>query len=252
MRRLVFCLDALPALRHATGADIDVAAAATLAELAGADAVRLGIDDALKPVTEHDLNEVRRAARGFELRMPVNPSLVKIALEARPDRVLLAAGARDGGDGSVGATPFGMAGRALDLGAGGSGIGGKRNPLAPVMRPLAEAGIETWLRIVPRLEAVKAAHREGAIGVEMFTGGLVDLPRAEREAELAALRDAVRLASKLRMSIGIGGGLGYRTVVEVLDDAAAVAGVAVGREVVSRAILVGLDRALRDLKKLVG
>jgi len=246
--RLVFALDALPALRQATGAAIDVAAAATLAELAGVDAVRLGIDDALKPATEHDVSEVRRSARGFELRMPPNPGLVKIALEARPDRVLLASGTREGLEGF---SSVGTGGRALDLGSGSDGKSGNRNPLAPVMRPLAEAGIETWLRIAPRLEAVKTAHTEGAFGVEIFTGDIVDLPRAERETELEALRDAVRLASKLRMAIGLGGGLGYRNVSEMLDGSPAIGGVAVGREVVSRAILVGLDRALRDLKQRV-
>ena len=151
--RLVFALDALPALRQATGAAIDVAAAATLAELAGVDAVRLGIDDALKPVSEHDVSEVRRSARGFELRMPPNPGLVKIALEARPDRVLLASGAREGLETL---SSVGTGGRALDLGSGSGGKAGSRTPLAPVMRPLAEAGIETWLRIAPRLDAVKA------------------------------------------------------------------------------------------------
>ncbi len=243
--RLVFELDALPALRQAAGAEIDICAAATIAELAGVSAVRIGIDDTLKPVTEVDVSELRRAARGFELRMPVHPGLVKVALEARPDRVLLAASGREGLEG---ASMVGRAGRALNLGsAGGKGA----PPLAPVMRPLAEAGIETWLRIAPRIEAVKAAHREGAAGVEFFTGGIVDLPRAERETELEALREAVRMASKQRMSIGIGGGLGYRSVLEVLEGAPAIGGIAVGREVVSRAILVGLDRALRDMKQLV-
>ncbi len=228
---------------------MDLAAAATLAELAGVDAVRLGIDDALKPVTEHDVSEVRRSVPGFELRMPLNPGLVKIALQARPDRVLLAAGAREGLDGF---SSVGMAGRALDLGSGrGDAKGGNRSRLATVMRPLAEAGIETWLRIAPRMDAVKAAHVEGAPGVEIFTGGIVDLPRAERDTELEALREAVRLASKLGMSIGLGGGLGYRTVSEMLEGAPAVSSVAVGREIVSRAILVGLDRALRDWKKLL-
>jgi pyridoxine 5-phosphate synthase len=243
--RLVFELDALPALRQATGADIDLAAAATLAELAGVDSVRLGIDDALKPVNEHDVNEVRRAAQGFELRMPLNPGLVKIALQARPDRVLLAASGRGGLDG------VSLAGRALDLGSGRGARGENRTRLAPVMRPLAEAGIDTWLRVAPRLDAVKAAHVENATGVEIFTGGIVDLPRAERDTELESLRETVRLASKLGMSIGLGGGLGYRSLSEVLEGAPAVGTVAVGREVVSRAILVGLDRALRDLKKLV-
>jgi len=240
--RLVFVLDALAALRQATGADVDVAAAATLAELAGVGAVRIGIDDALQPVTQQDVNAVRRSARSFELRMPAHPGLVKIALEARPDLVVLSAASRDG-SGTSAAT--GAASRALDLGAG------KGGSLATVMRPLAEAGIETWLRIVPRIDAVVAAYREGAAGVELFTGGIVDLPRSERATELEALRDSVRMASKREMSIGIAGGLGYRSVTELLDGAPAVGTVAVGREVVSRAILVGLDRALRDMRQLV-
>ena len=52
------------------------------------------------------------------------------------------------------------------------------------------------------------------------------------------------------MAIGVGGGLDYRTLPEVLDGAPAAGRVAVGRGVVARAILVGLDRALRDLRKL--
>ena len=111
--RLVFALDALPALRQATGADVDVAAASTLAELAGSGTgFALGIDDTLKPVSEHDVSEVRRSARDFELRMPVNPGLVKIALEAQPNLVLLVGGGVDGLDGSSIAT----AGRPLDIG----------------------------------------------------------------------------------------------------------------------------------------
>lgn len=205
-----------------------------LAELAGADAVRLGIDEVMKPVSEEDVAAARRSARGFELRMPANPGLIKVALEARPQRVVLAAGSREGA----------ARGGALDLRA-------KSAALAPVLRPLEEARIPVSLRIAPRLEAVKAAHGEGATGVDLYTGGLVDLPARERAAELDALRDAVRLAAKLRMSIGLGGGLGFRTLADVLDAAPAAERIAVGRAALSRALLVGLDRALRDLLALL-
>ncbi len=71
MRQLVLALDALPSLRDAIDAtDIDIAAAAILAELAGVDAIRLGINEDLKPVREEDVQEARRAARVLELRMP--------------------------------------------------------------------------------------------------------------------------------------------------------------------------------------
>jgi len=61
----------------------------------------------------------------------------------------------------------------------------------------------------------------------------------------------VRLASKLQLAIGLGGGLSYATLREVLAAAPAVESVAIGRAAVVRALLVGLERALRDLRPLV-
>ena len=222
-------------LREVThSGDVGVAAAVTLAELAGVDSVRLGVDDELKPVAESDVLNARRAARRFELRMPASPGLLKVALEARPDRVLLAASARDGG----------WAGGPLNPRT-------SAEPLAPVMHGLLEAGIPVSLRVHPTLDAVKAAHAERATGVELFTAAILDLPETERKAELEALADAVRLAAKLRLRISIGGGLGYATVSEVLDCVPATECVAVGRAAISRALLVGMDRAIRDLRAAV-
>ena len=91
-RRLVIALDGLACLRDATASpDVDLAAAATLAELAGVDGVRLGVGEDLKPVREEDLAEARRAVRRLELRMPPAQGLLRVALGTRPDRVLLAA-----------------------------------------------------------------------------------------------------------------------------------------------------------------
>ena len=222
-------------LREAThSGEVDLAAAATLAELAGVDAVRLGIDETLKPIRESDVQDARRAVRNLELRMAVSPGLLKIALEARPDRVLLGASAQDGG----------WAAGPLDFHAGTA-------PLTPVMRGLEEARIPVSLRVSPRLDSVKAAHGNGATGVELFTGAILDLPEAERKVELEALGDAARLAAKLRLRIGVGGGLGYRTFHEVLDAAPAIEWIAVGRAAIARSLLVGLDRALRDLREAI-
>ena len=235
MRQLVLALDALPSLRDAIAAeDVDLAAAALLAELAGVDAIRLSVNEELKPVREEDVQEARRAARVLELRMPPSSSLLKVALEARPDRVVLAAGS-SGRRGPAG--PVDLRGRSV--------------PLEPVVRTLGEAGIATVAVVGSDLESVKRAHGHGVAGVEFYTGATVDLPPAERRGELERLGDAVRLASKLQLRIGLGGGLGYRTLAEVLAAAPAVESVTVGRSALVRAVLVGLDRALRDLKALV-
>jgi pyridoxine 5-phosphate synthase len=235
-RRLIVALDGLPSLRDATAsADVDLAAAATLAELAGVDAVRLGVSEDLKPVREDDLAEARRAVRCFELRMPPVPGLLRVALGLRPDRVLLSA---DGRDGRSPSAPVDLRGRP--------------QPVEAAVRALAEAGIPVGAVVAPDLETVKYAHGTGVAAVELHTGAIVDLPGAERMAALQRLADAVRLASKLRLAVGVGGGLGFRSVGEVLAASPALESVAVGRAAVARAMLVGMDRAVRDLRTLVG
>lgn len=234
MRRLSLCLDSLPALREAAGGvQIDLLAAAALAELAGVSALRLGIGEDLRPVAEADVHALRRCVQVLELRMAASQSLLKIALETRPDSVVLAAEAWEGS----------LAARPVEL-RSQSGV------LAPTIRSLEEAGIAVTMLVTPSIDAVKAAHGLGVGGVELYTGATVDLPIAERRPKLESLGDAARLAGKLRMSVGIGGSLNYRSVSEVLA-AAPGASVSVGRALVARSLLVGIDRAARDLLALI-
>lgn len=236
MRALILELDALPTLREAmSAADVDLPAAATLAELAGVDAVRLGVTRDLKPVREEDLQDLRRSARRLELRMPPSETLLGVALATQPDRVLLASDHREG---RAAAAP-------LDVRQEVAG-------LAPVTRALMDAGISVHALVPPALDAVKRIHAEGLAGVELYTGALVDLPGPERERALVELGDAARLAAKLKLRLGLGGGLGYRSAPEVLAAAPAAERVAVGRAAVTRSLLVGLDQALRDLRALLG
>jgi len=232
VRRLTLSLDGLAALRDATGSrELDLAAAVTLAGLAGVDGVRLGVIEELRPVRETDVTECRRAARQLELRMAPTPALVKVALEARPDRVVLSNHA------SGGSAPLDLRGRSVAL--------------DPVVRTLAEAGIPTAALVTPDLEAVKSVHGESIPGIEFYTGSIVDLPDSERRVELERLGDAVRLAAKLHMSIGVGGALSFRSLPEVLEACPAADSVCVGRAALGRALLVGIDRTVRDLRALV-
>jgi len=124
--------------------------------------------------------------------------------------------------------------------------------VAPMARTLREAGIAVAVCVPPDLGSVKALHAEGIGDVEFYTGAIVDLPARERALELERLGDAVRLASKLHLGIGVAGGLGQRNVRELLEAAPAVRTIVVGRAAVGRALLVGLDRALRDLRAAIG
>jgi pyridoxine 5-phosphate synthase len=228
--RIVVSLDSWSALRDFAGDDqSELGKAASLAELAGVDSLRLGIQEDLSPVRESDVVQLRAAARSLELRMPISQTLVKLALATRPDRVVLV-GDRHAATGPVPPIDARVAGAAL----------------ASVLRSLGEARIRTSVRVTPDLDAVRAAHVQGVADVELFTGWLVDLPEPERRAALVGLGDAARLASKLRMGMALAGGLDDRNLREVIDAAPSAERIVLGRGLARRALLVGLDRAVRD------
>ena len=84
--------------------------------------------------------------------------------------------------------------------------------------------------------------------IELFTGHLIDLPDAERRAALVGFGDTARLASKLRLRHAVAGGLDDRNVGEVLASAPSLERMVFGRGLARRAMLTGLDRAIRDLR----
>ena len=230
--RIVLSLDSWSSLRDFAGDDrSDLGAAASLAEIAGVESLRLSINEDLVPVREADVDTLRRAARSMELRMPVSQNLLKVPLEARPDRVVLV-GERHAASGPAPPVDARVSGSALGI----------------VLRSLEDAGIATSVRVAPELDAIRAVHAQGVSDVELFTGYLVDLPESERRGALVTLGDTTRLASKLRMGIAVAGGLDDRNLQEVLGAAPSAERVVFGRGLARRALLVGLDRAIRDLR----
>jgi pyridoxine 5'-phosphate synthase PdxJ len=230
--QIVLSLDSWPALRDFAADDrAELGAAASLAEIAGVDSLRLSINEDLMPVREADVVALRRAARSLELRMPVSQNLLKVPLEARPDRVVLVGDRLE----TTGPAP------PVDVRVAGLGLG-------IILKSLEDAGISTSVRIAPQVDAIRAIHAHGVKDVELFTGYLVDLPEAERRGALTTLGDTARLASKLRLGIAVAGGLDDRTVQEVLEAAPSAERVVFGRGLARRALLVGLDRAVRDFR----
>ena len=95
---------------------------------------------------------------------------------------------------------------------------------------------------------MKTAHTLGLSDIEFYTGDLVDLPARERRSELERLGDAARIAAKLRIAIGAAGGLDFANVREILVAAPVAERIVVGRALIARAMLVGIDRAVRDFR----
>jgi pyridoxine 5'-phosphate synthase PdxJ len=232
-RALCVSFDAVALAGASARLSARLTAAAALAELAGADRIRIGVREDLAPVGAGELRDLRRAARQLELRIAPVPALVKCALEVRPERVLLAA-----------EPPLGLPAGPLDVAAWSAGLAG-------VLRTLRESGIEAALLVAPTLEAVKAARAVDAGAVELATTVLVDLPARERRDALVALGDAARLAAKLRLAAGVGGGLELPTLAALLEAAPVLEWVSAGRGPVERALLVGMERAVRDWRERI-
>lgn len=231
-RSLVVDCDPIALLRDASSGEPRLAAFALAVELAGADGVRVSVQETLRPVRESDLYDLRRVVRRLELQLAPTPSLLKLALEVRPDRVVLASEP----------TAARRVGSPLDAAA-------LRTATPLAARALREAGIPTWARIAPDPESVKLVRAADVTGVELATAGTVDLPETERAAALERVADAARIAGKLRLSLAAGGGLAAGRLYGLLAAAPGIEQVVVGRALASRALFVGLERAVRELRE---
>jgi pyridoxine 5-phosphate synthase len=119
--------------------------------------------------------------------------------------------------------------------------------IRPLVKTLQDAGIEVSLFIDAELEQVKEAHKLDARAVEINTAAWAEAVDARsREAALRKLTDAVRLARKLGLHAHAGHGLDYRNVgpVAALTE---ITELNIGHAIVARAVLVGMERAVREM-----
>lgn len=235
MRFLTANLDAAALLRDASGGEEPrLPHLAVAAEMGGADAVRLSANESLMPVHESDLYDLRRVARCFELCVVPTPSLLKLVLELRPDRVVLA---DDIQPGSLHAAPLSPA--------------AIRERAVPALRALTEAVIPACVRIPPDLDAVKALHGAGAAAIEIATTETMEGPEPEWPRGFSEINDTTRLAARLRIPIGVGGLLDGRSAAQLIAAAPALNGACAGRRLVAAAQLVGMERAVREFRAAI-
>ena len=213
----------------------DPVAAALLAELAGADQITIHLREDRRHIQERDLQVMRKTvATRLNLEMAATQEMVKIAYETKPDVATLVPERRE------------------ELTTeGGLDVVGGRDAVRRVVKTLRDAEIRVSLFIDPDLDQVKAAHRAEAEVVELHTGRYCDARLAsDRRKELSRLIDACKAAAKLGLEVAAGHGLNYENVVPV----AAIPEIEelnIGHSIVGRAVLVGFERAVREMKALV-
>jgi pyridoxine 5-phosphate synthase len=233
MPRLGVNIDHVATLRQARGGrEPDPVWAAVLCELAGADAITVHLREDRRHIQDRDVRLLRETVRvRLNLEMSVAPEIVTFALQTRPEQVTL------------------VPERRTELTTeGGLDVAGQFDRVAPVVERCRDAGLEVSLFIDPDPAQVEAAHRAGAKAVELHTGRYADAPTPRDQArELGAL--AIAGAETIARGLGLhaGHGLNYQNVgpVALIDG---MLELNIGHSIVSRAVLVGMDAAIREMK----
>lgn len=229
-------VDHVATIRQARGInEPDPVTAAALAELAGAECITVHLREDRRHIQDRDVELLRQTVKTrLNLEMAATEEMIGIALKVLPDSVTLVPEKRE------------------ELTTeGGLDVVQLRAGLKEQVATLRQGGILVSLFIDPDLEQIKAAHRVGAEAIELHTGSYCEASEgAERKAELAKLEAAVRAGRKLGLQINAGHGLNYVNV----RDIVALNGVQelnIGHSIVSRAVLVGMDRAVREMVALL-
>jgi pyridoxine 5-phosphate synthase len=214
----------------------NVLAAARLAEQAGVDAITVHLREDRRHIQEADVRELARAILiPLNLEMAATLAMTKQALRIKPEEVCLVPESREE------ITTEGGLDVAVDV---------KR--LRSVIAKLHSAKIEVSTFIDADLKQVEAAHRVGAQTVELHTGGYANATtRSARRKELARHGRAAAFANEAGLRVNAGHGLHYCNVREYIEDVPHLHTLNIGHAIISRAIFVGLELAVREMRELL-
>jgi pyridoxine 5-phosphate synthase len=236
MARLGVNIDHVATLRQARGGlDPDPLAAAVLVELAGADGIVVHLREDRRHIQDRDLQLLRQIVRTkLDMEMAADDAMAKVALNVKPDLVTLVPEKR----------------QELTT-EGGLEIIGQRDRIQGIISLLHDGGIPVSVFIEPDLNQIKAAHKISADFVELHTGRYANATRSkEADAEFDAITQSAKLAYKLGMGVNAGHGLNYRNV-KRLTHITEIVEYNIGHSIVARAVLIGLEQAVKEMKALV-
>ncbi|HEY9780669.1 MAG TPA: pyridoxine 5'-phosphate synthase [Leptolyngbyaceae cyanobacterium] len=213
----------------------DPVAAASLAELAGADGITVHLREDRRHIQDRDVRLLRQTVRThLNLEMAATDEMVAIALDVKPDYVTLVPEKRE-----------------EVTTEGGLDIAGQIDRLALVVDKLQTANIPVSLFIDANKSQIEASVKVKAKFIELHTGTYAEAAdEASREQELAVLAKGCEQAKAAGLRVNAGHGLTYWNVYPV----ACLPGMEelnIGHTIISRAALVGLERAVREMKQAI-
>ena len=210
----------------------DPVAAAVLAELGGADGITVHLREDRRHIQDRDVHLLRQTVRShLNLEMAPTDEMVAIALEIKPDYVTLVPEKRE-----------------EVTTEGGIDIVANRDRFTAIVEKLQGVAIPVSWFIDAEPEQIEAAAATGAKFIELHTGKYADATDEESRAkELAALETGTEIAIAAGLRVNAGHGLTYWNVYPVANIPG-MEELNIGHTIVSRAVLVGMERAVREMK----
>lgn len=213
----------------------DPVAAAVLAELAGADGITVHLREDRRHMQDRDVRLLRQTVRThLNLEMAATDEMVAIALDIKPDYVTLVPERRE-----------------EVTTEGGLDVAGQVDRMKAVVSTLQGADIPVSLFIDAAADQIEASAQVRAQFIELHTGPYAEAKgERDRDQELNILAQGTAQAIALGLRVNAGHGLTYWNTTPV----ARIPGMEelnIGHSIISRAVLVGLERAVREMKALI-
>jgi pyridoxine 5-phosphate synthase len=235
MPQLGVNIDHVATLRQARKTyEPDPVAAAVLAELGGADGITIHLREDRRHIQDRDLRLLRETVTSrLNLELSVADEIVSIACQVKPDQATIVPERRE-----------------EVTTEGGLDVATHQAATARAIERLHAAGIFVSLFLDPDPRQIELARQLGAEAVELHTGQYALARDAAQTEQLVSLTTAGKLITDLGLRLHAGHGLNYYNVVPVARIPQ-MHELNIGHAIVSRAVLVGLERAVREMKTLL-
>jgi pyridoxine 5-phosphate synthase len=213
----------------------DPVSAALFAEMAGADGITVHLRGDRRHIQERDVRLLREAIKTrLNVEMAASAETIKLITTIKPDTATLVPERRE-----------------EITTEGGLDVALNASILSRSVASLMESGISVSLFVDPDLDQIKACQKTGANKIEINTGKFADSKTEEQqEPELEKIRNASQLAKRLGFQVLAGHGLTYHNVEQIVAVPEIVE-LNIGHNIIARAAMVGLDRAVREMKVLL-
>jgi pyridoxine 5-phosphate synthase len=209
--------------------------AAAMAEMAGADQITIHLREDRRHIIDRDLTLMRQTVQTLlNLEMAVTEEMIGVACDVLPDTVTLVPEKRE-----------------EKTTEGGLDVVGHARAVEVAVQRLSQAGVRVSLFVDPEPAQLQASAAAGAAAVELHTGDYANARLGTaRDAELARLAAGAQAAAGLGLEVLAGHGLDYVNTPAVVAIPEIVE-LNIGHAIIARAILVGLDQAVREMLALM-